>query len=124
MQSAVSTSSYAYSQVAMETNPLHSGNLVMSTEEQLLMMPNSEALGCTSMDSHEMALQQQQQQQQHQSMDVYTPLGMQRLGQLYKGNGLGDVNKIGGDGVGNNADAIKLEHNRNNVQQLVESAIR
>lgn len=117
MQSAVSTSSYAYSQVAMETNPLHSGNLIMSTEEQLLLLPNSDALGCTSMDSHKMALQQQ-------AMDVYTPLGMQRLGQLYKGNDLGDVNKLGGDGIGSNADAIKLEHNRNNVQQIVESAIR
>lgn len=59
---------------------------------------------------------------QRQPIDVYSQMGMQRLGQLYKApncfSSAGKYNETGGG-----LDVVKVEQNLNNVQQIVESAI-
>ena len=67
---------------------------------------------------------------QRHNIDVYTQIGMQRLGQLYKNNNNivnnNNNNKQTGDngGAADGIDAtIKTEQNFSNVQQIVESAI-
>lgn len=60
----------------------------------------------------------------HHQLDVYSQLGMQRLGQLYKSNViLNNNNTI----HSKHSDSMLIKHdtsNVNNVQNLVESAIR
>lgn len=62
--------------------------------------------------------------QQRPSIDVYSPVGMQRLGHLYKSTnsyiGSGGINKSNNS---RNSDSGKSEQNAANVQQIVESAI-
>lgn len=73
---------------------------------------------------------QHQQSQQHQSphhIDVYSQLGMQRIGQMFKANmtannNNSNCNNKNAKSQGYDA-GIKLEQNMNNVKQLVESAI-
>lgn len=68
----------------------------------------------------------------HHPIDVYSQMGMQRLGQMYKSNVM--TNNNNNNNINNNnhnnhnkckqsADGSNSEQNLNSVQQLVESAI-
>lgn len=59
---------------------------------------------------------------QRPQIDIYSPMGMQRLGQLYKGAMFNNSNNKNNGGT-SSVEMVKLEQSRNNIQHVVESAI-
>lgn len=82
--------------------------------DMMMAAGQSSGHGGSSATAQGMALQRPQ-------IDIYSPMGMQRLGQLYKGQMFGGPNKSNTGALG--AEVVKLEQSRNNIQHLVESAI-
>lgn len=100
------------------TIPAHSTSLTTISGELLMSSPMQHNPGGTCLQSplaaQAVILQQQPRQpiDVNRSIDVYTPSGMQRLGQMYKGTGA-------------SVDALRLDdQNRRDVQHIVETSIR